>query len=85
MRRIIETNENALEGLMGETVTLLCAAYFYTGKLTGVNDDCVELTDPSIVYETGAWTDKSWADAQELPTDRIWVTKASIEAFGVLK
>ena len=85
MKRIMDTDEQPMDGLLGEKVTLLCAAYFYTGTLTGVNDFSVELTDPSIVYETGAWDDAKWADAQKLPTKVLHVTRQSIEGFGVLK
>ena len=84
MKKLIEVNDEGLEGLLGETVTFLCMNYFYTGKLTGVNDTCVKLEDASIVYETGPWTDKSWKDAQKLPGD-VYVQCASIEAFGVFK
>lgn len=84
MRKLIEVNDEGLEGLLGEVVTLFCVNYFYTGKLTGVNDSCVRLDDPSIVYETGEWSSKSWADAQKLPNS-IYVQCAAIEAFGVMK
>ena len=70
--------------MLGETVTLLCLNYFYTGKLVGVNNTCVKLESPKIVYETGEWSSKSWKDAQELPGD-IYVQVGCIEAFGVLK
>jgi len=86
MKRLIEDVEGeGMESLMGEVVTLLCNSYFYTGKLVGVNEACVKLQDPSIVYETGDWADKSWADAQKLPADTIYVQIGHIEAFGVLK
>jgi hypothetical protein len=85
MKKIITEVEN--EGLMkliGETVTLFCASYIYTGKLTGVNESCVLLTDAKIVYETGAFNEKSWKDAQDLPHD--WhVQIGMIESFGILK
>ena len=56
MKKLVEqVDGEGLEGLLGEEVLLLCANYFYTGKLTGVNKTCVLLTDPSIVYETGDW------------------------------
>lgn len=71
--------------LMGETVTLFCVNYFYTGKLIGVNSTCVLLEDPFIVYETGVWGDKAWKDAQKLPTKKFYVQTAAIESFGVLK
>ena len=85
MRKLIEVSESGLEGLMGETVTLMCMNYFYTGKLTGVNDTCVELENPSIVYETGRWDEKAWKAAQKLPCEYIYVQTAAIESFGKLK
>ena len=86
MRKIIEClDAQGLDSLLGEQVLLLCSAYFYTGKLTGVNDTCVELENPAIVYETGAWTDKGYKDAQKLHTTKFFVQRASIESFGVSK
>jgi len=85
MRKIVQEVEGeGLIKLLGERVTLFCAVYIYTGKLVGVNDDCVLLEDAAIVYETGAFTDKSWKDAQKLP--QAWyVQKNTIESFGLLK
>ena len=85
MRKIVQEVEGeGLMKLLGERVTLFCAVYIYTGKLVGVNDDCVLLEDAAIVYETGAFTDKSWKDAQKLP--QAWyVQKNTIESFGLLK
>jgi len=85
MKKLIEVSDEGMEGLMGEVVTLLCMNYFYTGKLTGVNDSCVQLTNPSIVYETGSWADKDWSDAQSLPCEVLYVNTAAIESYGVLK
>jgi len=86
MKKIVEIDETeGLQKLMGERVTLMCNAYFYTGELIGVNTDCVLLKDPSIVYSTGDWSDKSWADAQKLPTDNLYAQIGHIESFGVLK
>lgn len=85
MKRIIE--DNTAEGLyllLGETVTLFCQIYIYTGKLVGVNKTFVKLENAHVVYETGSFTDKSWKDAQKLPND-WYVTKNSIESFGILK
>lgn len=84
MKKIVEVSDEGLEGLLGETVTLLCMNYFYTGTLIGVNASCVKLDDPKIVYETGEWSSKSWKDAQSLPGS-IYVQVSSIEAFGVMK
>ena len=85
MRKIVEeVSGEGLEKLLGERVTLFCANYIYTGKLIGVNDDCVLLTDAGIVYETGSFTDKKWKDCQALPND-WYVARQSIESFGLLK
>ena len=84
MKKIVEETGEGLEKLLGERVTLLCLNYIYTGKLIGVNTDCVLLADPAIVYETGAFSDKAWKDAQALPHD-LYVMKACIESYGVIK
>ena len=84
MKKIVEVNDEGLEGLLGEVVTLFCVNYFYTGKLVGVNDTCVKLEDPSIIYETGEWSSSGWKDAQKLPND-IYIQVAAIESFGVMK
>ena len=86
MKKIVEIDENeGLEKLLGEKVTLLCCRYIYTGKLTGVNDLDVLLTDAAIVYETDAWDKKTdYSDVQALPGD-LYVLKGSIESYGVWK
>ena len=87
MKKIVSVTEvdgEGLEALLGETVTLFCLNYIYTGKLEGVNKTCVLLTSPKIVYETGAFSDKSWKDAQSLPNN-LYVQTGAIEAFGIVK
>lgn len=85
MKKLVEEVENeGLYKLIGERVTLFCLNYIYTGKLVGVNETCVLLTDAAIVYETGSLTDNKWVDAQELPND-WYVSTSSIESFGILK
>ena len=84
MKRIVEVQDGGFEAVLGETVVLLCGIYIYSGKLVGVNGDHVELTDAKLVYETGAWTDEGWSNAQDLPADVWRVQKAAIESWGVL-
>jgi hypothetical protein len=87
MKKIVSVQEVQGEGLvklLGERVTLFCLNYIYTGKLAGVNDTCVLLEDAAVVYETGAFTDSKWKDAQKLPND-WYVQLGAIESFGVLK
>lgn len=84
VKQVVDVPNEGLVALLDTVVTLFCANYIYTGKLVGVNDDCVKLDKPSIVYETGSFTEKNWKDAQALP-NQIYVMKSSIESFGVIK
>ncbi len=87
MKKLVKVEEVAGEGfmgLLGETITCFCAVYIYTGKLVGVNDDCIKLEDPAIVYETGSFDSKDWKDAQKLPHE-LYLQKGMIESFGIVK
>jgi hypothetical protein len=84
MKKIVSVTEvdgEGLVGLMGETVMLFCLNYIYTGTLAGVNDTCVLLENPAIVYETGAFSDKSFKDKQPLPF-QLYVQLSALESFG---
>lgn len=86
LKEVVEVTEGVgLEGLLGEQVLLICSAYFYTGRLTGVNDSFVELTDPSIVYETGPWNKSGYTNAEKLHCNRLNVMRQAVESFGVSK
>lgn len=85
MKKLVEVQEVENEGLislLGERVLLICAGYFYEGKLIGVNDECVKIEDSAIVYSTGAWTDKNYSDIQKLHKSEWYVSKGLIESFG---
>lgn len=88
MKKIVSVTEvsgEGLESLLGEKVILLCMNYFYTGTLEGVNSDCVLLSEPSIVYETGKWDGKNWANVERLYMDKLYVQRGAIESFGLGK
>ena len=87
MKQIIETTEKkGLEKLLGERITVFCCRYTYTGKLIGVSDEDIRLSDgPGFVFETGAFDKKGWDDFQKLPAKDWYVKLESIESFGVLK
>ena len=88
MKKLVSVTEVEGEGLMalmGERVLLMCSNYFYTGKLMGVNDTFVQLEDPAIVYETGAWDNKKFTDEQHLHVKTFYVHTHMIEAFGAAK
>ncbi len=77
----VEDNESAFVGLLGKEVAIFSAVYIYSGKLTGVNGDCVALSNAKLVYETGAFSDKHWKDAQALPAKEVYIQKSLIESF----
>ena len=82
--QVVEVENEGFLALMDEVITLFCANYIYTGKLIGINEDCVLLENPSIVYETGAFSEKNWKDAQKLP-NQIYIMKSAVECFGIIK
>ena len=43
---VIEVENEGFNALLGETITLFCAIYIYTGKLVGVNSTYVKLENP---------------------------------------
>lgn len=87
MKKLVKAEEvggEGLIGLMGEEITIYGLNYIYAGKLIGVNDTYVKLEGAKIVYETGAFDEKNWKDAQPLPND-WYVMLSAIESFGILK
>ena len=87
MKKLVQTIEvenQGLEALLGEDVMLLCLNYIYAGKLVGVNDKDVLLENAHIVYETGAFSDSKFKDAQKLPSDEWRVKTTTIESYGVI-
>ena len=82
---VTEVDGEGLDSLLGQCVLLMCANYFYTGKLVGVNKEFVKLEDPAIVYETGKWSDKGYVNAEKLHTKTFYIRVAMIESFGVAK
>lgn len=88
MKKLVTVEQvegEGLESLLGERVLLMCAGYFYEGELIGVNDSFVKITDAAIVYSTGTWSDKSYADIQKLHQKEWYVQRGLIESFGKSK
>ena len=84
MKKIVQVQEVEGEGLIAlldKQVLVFCMSYIYAGKLIGVNSSCVLLENPAVVYETGAFTSKTFTDAQKLPF-QLYIQTASIESFG---
>jgi len=79
-----EVQNEGMNKLLGQQVTIFCCRYIYTGKLIGVNDTCVKLGDPKIVYDTGCFSNNKFQTAQSLGVDSYYIATGSIESFGVL-
>jgi hypothetical protein len=85
LMEVVEVENEGLIALLGQNVLLFCLNYIYTGKLVGVNDTCVMLENPSIVYETGAFSAPGYKDAQPLHVSTWYVSRGAIESFGTAK
>ena len=85
MRQIIEVSNEGLDALLGKRVLIMTAGYFYEGKLIGINETFVKISDAHIVYETGAFGDKTYKNKQKLHTDSWYIQFGLIESYGVSK
>jgi hypothetical protein len=85
MQVLVETREVKEEGflsLLGKNVEVFCGIYIYAGKLVGVNEKCIKLANPHLVYETGAFTDKKYKDAQPMNREHHYIALGFVESFG---
>ena len=72
-----------MKELLGKEVTLFGLNYIYHGKLIEIDGNDLILEDAAIVYETGPFTEKKFADAQKLGCN--WtVNKDALESWGPL-
>jgi len=85
MKVLVETKEVTEEGiisLLGKNVEIWSGIYIYAGKLVGVNEKCIKLANPHVVYETGAFSDRKYKDAQHMAREFHYVTMNFLESFG---
>ncbi len=88
MKKLVTVTEVENEGLMklmGKRVTFFCLNYIYVGELIGVNDSCVLISNPAIVYETGSFTEAKYKDEQSLNVPEFYIQRGCIESFGELR
>jgi hypothetical protein len=79
INEIVEEDKEGLMALLGEQVLLMCANYFYSGKLVGVNQTMVKLENASVVFETGSFVDSKYKDSQKM-SDIAYVNISHIES-----
>ena len=75
------TTRQHLAHMVGKNVYVCCTGYAYSGVLETIGARSITIREPSIVYETGAWTATKWHDAQRLPTARAVVMVGQIESI----
>jgi hypothetical protein len=80
-QKIVEVDNEGLISLLGEMVLIFCFNYFYYGKLEGVNESCIKLSGVYQVFETGAFNDSKFKDAQKF-ADEWYIQNSAIESFG---
>lgn len=84
MKKVVTVTEVEGEGLMallGQRVVVFCMNYIYTGTLTGVNTHDILLEGAAIVYDTGAFDSKKFADAQKVSFP-LYIRTNSIESYS---
>lgn len=83
MKKIVNTVDGeGIDALLGENVLIFCMNYIYAGKLTGVDETCIQLHNAQIVFETGPFASPNYKDAQDLPCGIWYIQTAAIESFG---
>lgn len=73
---------NFYEEFIGKQVMVFCSNYVYAGVVTKVGTSHIELGGAMIVYETGAYTDRGYKDAQALPGAAWCIATQAIESIG---
>jgi len=79
--QVIDVPIEGLFALLGKKVLIFCFNYFYYGELVGVNESCIKLKDVYQVFETGAFSDSKFKDAQKLASE-WYIQNSAIESFG---
>lgn len=81
--KIVEVS-GGMESLLNKQVLILCAGYFYEGKLTGVNSTFVQLEDAVVVYnpETLSRDNIRKCLRDKLPAKHWYIERGSIESYG---
>jgi len=84
MKKVVTVQEVDGEGLVAlldKYVTVWCVNYIYSGKLSGVNDADILLTDACVVYETGGLCANKFERSEPLPKPH-YIRTSAIESYG---
>lgn len=81
---VLNDSSVGLSEYLGKRITLFCSNYIYTGALVALDKSWAKIENAAIVFETGAFTDKTWKEAQALPHP-VYLRLSSVESVMVLK
>ena len=79
--QLVDVPNEGFVSLLGKPVEIRCNVYIYCGILVGINETYAKLDRAHIVYETGAYSQSTYQDAQ-LIGDGQFVMLGLIESFG---
>jgi hypothetical protein len=71
----------SLNDFVGKKLAFQCARYIYFGKVKKVNETFIELSEAEIVYETGEFSSSTASDIQNMPKNKMYLMRQSIEAI----
>jgi len=69
----------SMSDFVGQKLAFQCARYIYFGKVEKVNETFIELSDAQMVFDTGEFSSKTPSNAQDLPKERTFLMRQSIE------
>ena len=72
---------DSISDFIGKKLAFQCARYIYFGKVKKVNEVFVELDDASTIYETGEFSSSTASDMQNMPKNKMYLMRQSIEAI----
>ena len=75
----------SFEDFVGKKLAFQCARYIYFGKVEKVNSIFIELSDAQIVFDTGDFSNNEASDAQNLPKEKVYLMRQSIETIFATK
>ena len=79
---VVEVENEGFFALLGKNVEVHTPNFIFAGKLEGVNDKFIKISNAHTVFDTGAYTNKNYSDAQKRQQDVWYIMLGSIIAFG---
>ena len=72
---------DSISDFIGKKLAFQCARYIYFGKVEKVNETFIELSDASIIFDTGGFSNTKPDDIQGMPKEKVYLMRQSIETI----